>query len=604
MGGLDSNPWGASYQLRRAVEVANDRYSREGLYQPLPEIKKLRAQAYSEINDPAKASLAMCEAIQAYIDADQLDEASTILAQLPAESTRDLTLLRYIVDLRRQAARSDAAPNLKQLRQLNQPNSDIALDFIERQEFKILGDFVAKQPAGVDKSSLSAAMDAYRLALKDHLPLVSIRDLLRWRAVESTLSSSIGSLATQESPSYFTGQSSATLTLALPGVTVARSVSVSPEAVVGARTVQTLGIDNIIRWRQYIFYDGSRLHVPMEFGPLIQKLEAASIRLLSYHSGVTFIAPSPQPYSPPEEPSNAQRQEDLRDVVKNANKVVDGVREPLFGNLTGAEAKKYKEIVFRVTDKDSLSRAYGYVEHGTPVVEIDEGYFRQISMMAEAQLIEQAQGKLVLIPYIRYVVLSWREKATFIKDPTRFTNFDFDTILDKPDGARAWSKMITNAMAFVVAHEVGHHVLGHYDKPRPTDADKLRQMETDADEWAIHRLEHATPHFTPLSGVLPLIFDYYITASPIEKESNSTHPADLRRISRMFEAMKAALPDYRDEINLEGKKLGFTYRDFEKYIANQLDDYEEQIEHDAPPVGELPPVGKQSGNESDMGQGH
>lgn len=297
-----------------------------------------------------------------------------------------------------------------------------------------------------------------------------------------------------------------------------------------------------------------------------------------------------------QEPSERQRREDLRDEVENTKKVIKAIQGPLFGSLNGTEAKKYRAIEFRVTDKDSLSRAYGYVEHGMPVIEIDEGYFRQISMMAEAELIQQAQGRPVLIPYIQYVVLSWRKKAAFVKDPSKFANFDFDSFLAKPDGSRAWSKMITSGMAFVVAHEVGHHVLGHYDKAWPTDNEKLREMERDADEWAINRLEHATPHFSPLSGVLPLIFDYYVTANPIAKESNSNHPADLRRIENLFEAMKATLPDYRSDIELEGAKLGFTYQEFKTYISEELDKYEEEIRSDAPPVQELPPADESSNN--------
>jgi hypothetical protein len=185
------------------------------------------------------------------------------------------------------------------------------------------------------------------------------------------------------------------------------------------------------------------------------------------------------------------------------------------------------------------------MDDGTRIVEINEGYGRQIEMLAEAEMIEGQQDRPVLIPYIQYAVLSWRQHATFIKDPSAFAHFDFDSVLDKPVGARSWDKIISSAMAFVLAHEVEHHVLGHCDKPLPKDPDKLRQMELDADSWAIEHLENATSHFSPLSSLLPLILDYYVTPKPIENETHSDHPADLRRMHKMFEAVEQSLPDYR-----------------------------------------------------------
>jgi hypothetical protein len=294
--GSDNNPRGASYQLRRAVEVANDRYRTEGFYQPLPEIKKLKAEVYSTLKDRDNASLALWETVLAYLDADQLDEASTTLEELPNEPTRDTSSLRRILNLRRNAAQ--AYPDSKDLRLLNEPKPGISLDFLERQKFKILGDALARPHVGDDKVFLSSALGVYHLAIKKHLPLVSIRDLLRWRAVESTLAASIRSPAAPDSFSYLSGHLPATLTLALPGVTISRAVSLNPHSIVGAKVVDALGVENVVRWKPYIEYDGSRLRVPEEFGPNIQKLEAAGIRLSTYYSGKTFIAPSPQPVSP------------------------------------------------------------------------------------------------------------------------------------------------------------------------------------------------------------------------------------------------------------------------------------------------------------------
>jgi hypothetical protein len=271
--------------------------------------------------------------------------------------------------------------------------------------------------------------------------------------------------------------------------------------------------------------------------------------------------------------SPQEHQAHLKASVAAIDKMINVLRPALFDNLTGSEAKTYKQIAFHVSNEEVLSEAGSWVDDdGKRTVEIAEGYGRQIQMMAEAELIEDQLKKPVLIPYIQYVVDSWRQHATFIKEPSAFADFDFDSFLAKPEGSLAWNKMSSNALAFVLAHEVGHHVLGHCDKPTQ-DATVKRQRELDADSWAIKRLEKANPHFSPTSGVIPLIFNYYIAPNPIANEARSDHPAELRRIHEMFEAMEELLPQYRVDI----EKEGFTYAAYSSFVKKSLADYELQM---------------------------
>jgi len=281
--------------------------------------------------------------------------------------------------------------------------------------------------------------------------------------------------------------------------------------------------------------------------------------------------------------SPKEHQADLQAAAATIDKMINVLRPALFGNLPGSEAKIYEQITFRVSKEEAVSQAGSWVDDGKRIVEIDEGYGRQIEMMAEAQLIENQLNRPVLIPYIQYVVLSWRQHATFIKDPSAFAQFNFDGFLAKPEGSLAWNKLSSNAIAFVLAHEVGHHVLGHCDKPTQ-DVEVLRQRELDADSWAIARLENAKPHFTPLGGILPLLFDYYITPTPIANEARSNHPADLRRIHKMFEAMEESLPQYRADIEKDGAPLGITYEAYSSFVRRSLADYQQQMATDSVPV--------------------
>ena len=289
-----------------------------------------------------------------------------------------------------------------------------------------------------------------------------------------------------------------------------------------------------------------------------------------------------------QEPNQQQRDEDISATHKDIETFIERLRPPLFDGLTGADARIYKEINFRVVDKDDPSRAGSLREDGSRIIEIDIGYGRKIEMMAEALIIEQAQNRPVLVPYIKYVALN--RGAPFVKDPTAFARFDPDKIDKDPQLSKALIAMTLSGLAFVIAHEVGHHVLGHYDKPLPKDLDKRRQMEIDADSWALKTCVQAKPHFSTLGGVLPLLFDYYSTSDPLVQETHADHPASLRRIESMFEAMDDALPQFREDI----QQQGVSYTDFQKFIKESLNSYRHELQNYAPTVQELRPMDKGS----------
>jgi hypothetical protein len=287
---------------------------------------------------------------------------------------------------------------------------------------------------------------------------------------------------------------------------------------------------------------------------------------------------------PGQEPSDHQRALDLASARDQTTQYLKTVRPALFGNLSGSELTIYNKITFRVTDLEATWKAAGGKEDGVRFVEIDEGVARQMQILAAALIIEKMQNRNVLIPYLRYVAMSMHDNAKFIKDVTSFANVDPDEIDRNPSRHREQIAMVVNGMAFLVAHEVGHHVLGHYDRPRTRDPATLREMEQEADAWAINRCLSARPHFSPMGGLLPLLFAYYTTPHPIARESTADHPAEVRRIHAMFDAMKSSLPDFRDEI----VKQGVSYREFKEYIDRTADNYEREIEDDDTPVQELP----------------
>lgn len=280
-------------------------------------------------------------------------------------------------------------------------------------------------------------------------------------------------------------------------------------------------------------------------------------------------------YAHGQQATGAELQALNKQARERAQAYIDEIRPKLFADLPPKEKQIYDRIKFRLTEDNAAWETGGSVnEHGDRFVRIDVGYVRKIEMLAEAVRLEGSTGQEVLIPYIAYVARSMNEKKTYIKSAASFMGMSMSEIdkLDQPSPEkRQMMAMIVNSVAFVLAHEVGHHVLGHYEHPAGDDGDKGRQMESNADEWALKRCVKA--HFSPLGGMLPIIFEYYTTVHPIESEVKNDHPADVRRLRAMYVAMLDALPEFRSEIEAQG----VSYSAFRAAAKRQLDEYDWQL---------------------------
>jgi len=87
--GDEYNPYGAIYQLNWAVKVADERYKKEGFYQPLLAVKQLRVSVYQAAGHPEKAHEALWQSILATIDSEELEPAEKALADFPKDAEHD-----------------------------------------------------------------------------------------------------------------------------------------------------------------------------------------------------------------------------------------------------------------------------------------------------------------------------------------------------------------------------------------------------------------------------------------------------------------------------------------------------------------------------------
>jgi hypothetical protein len=101
------------------------------------------------------------------------------------------------------------------------------------------------------------------------------------------------------------------------------------------------------------------------------------------------------------------------------------------------------------------------------------------------------------------------------------------------DLREAW---ISGSLEYVLAHELGHHVLGH-TTTRPKDYPESRQREANADAFAFRVMAKARSN--PLLAMPVMLLWCDLEGFSIEGEG--THPAGVRRMRVMIAAAEQAV---------------------------------------------------------------
>jgi tetratricopeptide (TPR) repeat protein len=281
--GSEGDPYGAAFQLRRTVELAEKRYKNEGIYQPLPEIKELRIKVYEKTNRLAQAQSARWDAILAYLDSDQLDHASQAIEAFQSAGGFDKDTLISLLKLRRDASGARTGQKAALITELSslKPSAEISQEFLQRQQFKALADLVTQGPVGAaDSQSVRAALAAFSLTVEKHVPLIGVNDLSRWQAVQQSLIDSVGGRS--EQLHVRPGAGDTTLKLTLPGSTVPQNVDVSPQSVQAANVAQVLGPEKVSQYSRSITLSGGKLSAPdsvLASPEVRQKLETKGVRV-------------------------------------------------------------------------------------------------------------------------------------------------------------------------------------------------------------------------------------------------------------------------------------------------------------------------------------
>jgi tetratricopeptide (TPR) repeat protein len=284
--GSDHDPYSAAFQLRRTVEVAEERYRNEAIYQPLPEIKELRVKVYERTNRPAEATKARWEAILAYMDSDQLDRAGQAIEAFQTSGGFDKATLSSLLKMRREAVVAPAQQKNSLITQLSAlgPKAGVSPEFLQRQQFKALADLVSGSAEGAETESVQAALKAFSLAVEQHVPLIGVNDLGRWQAVQQKLVNSVGGRSERMQVGPGGSGGSASLKMVLPGSTVPQSVEVSPQTLQAAHVAQVLGPEVLTHYKRSLSLASGKLTVPdtaVRSPEVRQKLEMKGVKVMA-----------------------------------------------------------------------------------------------------------------------------------------------------------------------------------------------------------------------------------------------------------------------------------------------------------------------------------
>jgi hypothetical protein len=137
----------------------------------------------------------------------------------------------------------------------------------------------------------------------------------------------------------------------------------------------------------------------------------------------------------------------------------------------------------------------------------------------------------------------------FELNDTRAARGDYELFTQPSDGAyliRLFHRILGDALSLTLAHELGHVVLSHLDKP-PATFSAQRQMEVEADSFAAELL--AREDWTRLQAALWVFRLLHIKEKPETEELSHPYSRDRIQLLARAIAVRGCPRSIRDELN-------------------------------------------------------
>lgn len=265
--------------------------------------------------------------------------------------------------------------------------------------------------------------------------------------------------------------------------------------------------------------------------------------------------------------------EDWREQSQN----VDNIRSVIFKDLPPDEARIVKTIRFSVIGGDRRGDQMIFpvadFDGDERIVTIGQGFIRQLSLFIDEEVYAKLYDKQSQVErHLALVVEQLKENQRRLQNgmPLKkvesgeeYFHWDQATI-EKVD--ETGNKLLAVNLAFILAHEAGHHVLGHTSINRAslTNQQKIVQEEA-ADNWAIRTI--ISSGSLPLGAAMSLMMFEEMYKAGI----NPDHPSNDCRVRAMLVSSINNLDKFSAQLEANGKDVGTLRREWQAGLK-QLDD--------------------------------
>jgi len=209
-----------------------------------------------------------------------------------------------------------------------------------------------------------------------------------------------------------------------------------------------------------------------------------------------------------------------------------------------AVAGELKQVKINLVDDQNIGNVLAYKDpnDGTDTINVSMGFITMIHFVVMA---DESLSTSQFIGYIKYytttVQIRIRAPGTPLLDPldwARWSKPERDCFEQDDQKLQELLKLETGTVAFVLAHELGHHILGHTAVPT-TDVEIRRQREVAADKFASDTM--LASDVGPLIGGFALLYyaalDSYYTAlfgDAATYQKKSDHPMSVSRVEALM----------------------------------------------------------------------
>lgn len=242
--------------------------------------------------------------------------------------------------------------------------------------------------------------------------------------------------------------------------------------------------------------------------------------------------------------------------------------------LSNEERATAEAITILMPLDDSIRTPVAFTEDGKRKIEMPVGFYRYILAMGDITAIQMGTGKGGIADFMNYALrvmkvnagksIDSREKILWPGEYYGISIEEMEGLVSHPEFGMTRTGIITGSLAFIYAHELAHHILGH-TMTVPADLAESRKRERDADEWASKTLAKAG--IIPIGGLYALSVYYLMDQDALLTESKRTHPAEMRRFELIGAQTLRSLPLFRERFESQGVDYESTRKGIEASLA-------------------------------------